>query len=58
MPALKAAARVTVPSGFIYLEANRSFEDDPSLGEQGLRLHRHSKAGAVHSHLIQRGEPG
>ncbi|MEO8155693.1 MAG: 16S rRNA (guanine(966)-N(2))-methyltransferase RsmD [Rhizobacter sp.] len=58
VPALKAAARVTLPGGFIYLEADRSFEEDASLAEQGLRLHRHGKAGAVHFHLIQRGEPG
>jgi 16S rRNA (guanine966-N2)-methyltransferase len=58
VPALKAAARVVVPGGFIYLEADRSFDNDPTLGEQGLRLHRQGKAGAVHYHLIQRSEPG
>jgi 16S rRNA (guanine966-N2)-methyltransferase len=57
-PALKAAARLVVPDGFIYLEADRSFDNDPVLAEHGLRLHRHGKAGAVHFHLIQRGEPG
>jgi 16S rRNA (guanine966-N2)-methyltransferase len=58
VPALKAAARVVARSGFIYLEADRSFDNDPVLAEQGLRLHRHGKAGAVHFHLIQRSEPG
>lgn len=57
VPALKAAVRVVVPSGVIYLEASRSFVDDPLLGELGLRLHRHGRAGAVHFHLIQRAEP-
>jgi 16S rRNA (guanine966-N2)-methyltransferase len=55
-PALKAASRLVVPDGFIYLEADRAF-DEAALGP-GLRLHRHGKAGAVHYHLIQRGTPG
>jgi 16S rRNA (guanine(966)-N(2))-methyltransferase RsmD len=46
VPALQAAARLVVPDGFIYLEADRSFEDPASLGP-GLRLHRHGQAGAV-----------
>jgi 16S rRNA (guanine966-N2)-methyltransferase len=58
VPALKAAVRVVVPSGVIYLEASQSFVDDPLLAELGLRLHRHGRAGAVHFHLIQRAEPG
>jgi len=58
VPALKAATRVVVPGGFIYLETDRPFGDDPVLTELGLRLHRHGRAGAVHFHLIQRGEPG
>ncbi len=58
VPALKAAARVVVPGGLIYLEADRAFGGDPALAEQGLRLHRHARAGAVHYHLIQRSEPG
>jgi 16S rRNA (guanine966-N2)-methyltransferase len=58
VPALKAAARVVVPSGFIYLEADRAFGDDLVLTELGLRLHRQGRAGAVHFHLIQRSEPG
>ncbi|MGY4830815.1 16S rRNA (guanine(966)-N(2))-methyltransferase RsmD [Sphaerotilaceae bacterium SBD11-9] len=58
LPALQAAARVVAPGGFIYLEADRSFVDEPALDEMGLRLHRHGRAGAVHFHLIRRGEPG
>ena len=58
VPALKAAARLVVPGGFIYLEADRSFGGDPVLAEQGLRMHRQGKAGAVHFHLIERSEPG
>jgi len=58
VPALKAASRVVVPAGFIYLEADRAFGDDPALAELGLRLHRHGRAGAVHFHLIQRSERG
>lgn len=58
VPALKAATRVVVPSGFIYLEADRAFGDDPVLTQLGLRLHREGRAGAVHFHLIQRSEPG
>jgi len=57
IPALKAAARVVVPSGLVYLEADRSFVDDPVLAELGLRLHRGGRAGAVYFHLIQRPEP-
>lgn len=55
-PALRAAARVVVPDGFIYLEADRPF-DEGALGP-GLRLHRSGKAGAVHYHLIQRAVHG
>jgi 16S rRNA (guanine(966)-N(2))-methyltransferase RsmD len=55
--ALRAAARVLHPQGFIYLEADRAF-DEAALAEGGLRLHRHGRAGAVHFHLIQRSQPG
>ncbi len=55
-PALAAAARVVVPGGYVYLEADRAF--DPAALDAGLTLHRHGKAGAVHYHLIQRGLPG
>jgi 16S rRNA (guanine(966)-N(2))-methyltransferase RsmD len=57
-PALAAATRVVVPAGFIYLEADRAFDDEAALAEQGLRLHRQGRAGAVHFHLIQRSGPG
>lgn len=56
VPALKAAARVVVPGGVIYLEADRSFAEHPVLAELGLRMHRAGRAGAVHFHLIQRAE--
>lgn len=56
-PAMHAAARVVVPDGFIYLEADRPFTEAQGLGP-GLHLHRHGQAGAVHYHLIQRGVPG
>ena len=52
-PALKAAARVAVADGFVYLEASRAF-DDSVLWPLGFRLHRHARAGAVHFHLLQR----
>ena len=53
LPALKAAARVAVADGFVYLEASRAF-DDSALQPLGFRLHRHARAGAVHFHLLQR----
>jgi 16S rRNA (guanine966-N2)-methyltransferase len=52
-PALAAAAPLVVPGGFVYLEANRPF-DDAAVAPLGLRVHRHSRAGAVHFHLLQR----
>ena len=52
-PALKAAARVAVADGFVYLEASRAF-DDSVLWPLGFMLHRHARAGAVHFHLLQR----
>ncbi len=55
-PALKAAARVVVADGFIYLEASRSF-DDSELLALGLTVHRQARAGAVHFHLLQRVAP-
>lgn len=54
VPALKAAVRVVVPGGFIYLEADHPFADEAMLAELGLRLHRQGRAGAVHFHLLQR----
>jgi 16S rRNA (guanine(966)-N(2))-methyltransferase RsmD len=57
LPALQAAARVVVPDGFVYLEADRPFTDEAVLGPD-LRLHRHGRAGAVHYHVMQRSAPG
>jgi 16S rRNA (guanine966-N2)-methyltransferase len=53
LPALKAAARVVVADGFVYLESSRSF-DDTELLPLGFKLHRQARAGAVHFHLLQR----
>jgi 16S rRNA (guanine966-N2)-methyltransferase len=55
VPALTAAARLLVPDGFLYLEADRGFTaaDVDGLG-LGLTLHRSARAGAVHFHLLQR----
>jgi 16S rRNA (guanine966-N2)-methyltransferase len=52
-PALKAAARLVVPGGFVYLEADRAF-DDAAVAPLNLRVHRHGRAGSVHFHLLQR----
>lgn len=54
-PAMAAAARLVVPGGFVYLEADRAF-GEPDAARWGLRLHRHARAGAVHAHLLQCGE--
>ena len=57
-PALAAAAPLVVNGGFIYLEADREF-DDVALAPLALRVHRHGKAGAVHFHLLVRSDaPG
>jgi 16S rRNA (guanine966-N2)-methyltransferase len=53
LPALKAAARVVVADGFVYLESSRAFEEAELL-PLGFKLHRHARAGAVHAHLLQR----
>ena len=52
-PALAAAARLVVPGGFAYLEADRVF-DDAAVAPLQLRAHRHARAGNVHFHLLQR----
>ena len=49
--ALRAAAPLVVPGGFIYLEAPASLSPAPELG---LQVWRSARAGAVHSHLLQR----
>jgi len=56
-PALAAAAPLVVPGGFVYLEADRPF-DDAAVAPLGLRVHRHSRAGTVHFHLLQRNTGG
>jgi 16S rRNA (guanine966-N2)-methyltransferase len=55
--ALGVAARLPVPGGFIYLEANVEWPAE-SLAAHGLRLFRHARAGAVHAHLLQRPTAG
>ena len=52
-PALAAAARIVVTDGFVYVEASQALDPAPAAA-LGLRLHRHSRAGAVHFHLLQR----
>jgi 16S rRNA (guanine966-N2)-methyltransferase len=51
--ALAAAPRIVMPGGFIYLEAPALWSLD-ALAACGLALHRHARAGAVHSHLLSR----
>ena len=51
--ALPAAARLVVPDGYVYLEAERAYTAD-EVGVHGLRLHRQMRAGSVHAHLLQR----
>ena len=53
--ALAAAAAAVRASGFIYLEAPRQWETG-ALAALGLSLHRHTKAGEVHAHLLVRNE--
>jgi 16S rRNA (guanine966-N2)-methyltransferase len=53
LPALKAAARVVVADGFVYLESSRMF-DASELLALGFKVQRHARAGAVHFHLLQR----
>ncbi len=50
--ALAAAARVAVPDGFVYLEADREFTA-AELAPLGLAVHRHLRAGQVHAHLLR-----
>jgi 16S rRNA (guanine(966)-N(2))-methyltransferase RsmD len=51
--ALEAAAPLVVANGFVYLEADRLF-DQEAAAPLGLRLHRHARAGGVHAHLFHR----
>ncbi len=50
--ALAGAARVAVPDGFVYLEADREFGAE-QLASLGLVAHRHLRAGQVHAHLLR-----
>jgi 16S rRNA (guanine966-N2)-methyltransferase len=56
-PALAAAARVVVPGGFIYLEADQAFPDE-QVAPLGLAVHRHLRAGTVHAHLLRAASAG
>lgn len=51
-PALAAAARLAVPGGFVYLEADREFTAE-QVATLGLVVHRHVRAGTVHAHLLR-----
>jgi len=55
-PALDAAARLVVPDGYIYLEAPRVLDAEAAQA-RGLTIHRQSRAGAVHFHLLRRERP-
>ena len=55
--ALAAAARLVVPDGFVYLEADREFGAD-QLAPLGLVAHRHLRAGTVHAHLLRAASEG
>ena len=54
-PALKAAAQAISPTGLVYLEAPRTWQDEELL-PLGLRIHRSGKAGAVHFHLLAKND--
>jgi len=51
--ALAAAAQAIGPTGLVYLEAPRAWQDE-DLAPLGLSVHRSAKAGAVHFHLLAR----
>ena len=53
--ALKAAALAISADGRIYFEAQDAW-DDARLAPFGLSLQKHLKAGAVHAHLLGRGQ--
>ena len=52
--ALALAVPLLAPAGLIYLEADRCFEAEPAVAGLGLQLWRHTRAGAVHAHLLRR----
>lgn len=51
--ALQQAVRCVPVGGWVYLEAPEAW-DEAALQAQGLSVHKHLKAGAVHAHLLQR----
>jgi 16S rRNA (guanine(966)-N(2))-methyltransferase RsmD len=48
-PALKAAKKIVVPGGFVYLEAPAALAEAPP----GMEFHRSGRAGAVHFNLLR-----
>ncbi len=50
-PALRAAAPLVVPGGYLYVESPEALVPTPELG---LQAHRSGKAGAVHYALFRR----
>lgn len=54
--AVRAALPLLTPEGWLYLEADRAF-DEAACAAWGCRLHRQGRAGMVHFHLLQRGLP-
>ena len=55
-PALRAAAPLVVPGGFVYVESGAALEPQGWVPND-LALHRQSRAGAVHFHLLRRADP-
>lgn len=53
--ALAAAAPALRPGGWLYLEAAAAWRDE-ALAPLGLVARRYLRAGAVHAHLLQRGD--
>lgn len=51
--AWRAASRIVVPGGYIYLESGAEFAEQ-AFESSGMKRVRHVKAGAVHAHLIRR----
>ena len=51
--ALLAATKALKSEGSIYLEAPSAWSED-ALASLGLHLHRYTKAGAVHAHVLRR----
>jgi 16S rRNA (guanine966-N2)-methyltransferase len=52
-PAIALASRIVVPLGFVYVETGHALAAE-SVAAHGLTVHRQSRAGAVHFHLLQR----